>query len=100
MQGQVKLIGDRPTYFPPFVNERFGSSWWSCTFASLLNGANVAWRGENDATHKEVRALANASGDPLVTDGSRSRHMLHAMNRRYEQKMVLSALPPRRIERR
>ena len=100
MQGQYKLIGERPTYFPPFVNERFDDSWWSCTFASLLNATNVGWRGAQPATHHEVRALANASGDPHVKDGSRSHHMINAMRRRYEQTMQLSALPPRRIKRR
>lgn len=100
MQGQYRLIGERPTYFPPFVNERFDDSWWSCTFASLLNAANVGFHGAQPATHKEVTALAKASGDAYIKDGSRSRHMIHAMRRRYEQTMQLSALPPRRVKRR
>ena len=65
MEGQFLEIDGRQTYFPPFVNEVFGQRpYWACTFASLLNGANVGWLGQKPATVDEIRALATASGDP------------------------------------
>jgi hypothetical protein len=98
MKGTERLIGDRPTYFPPFVNERFGKPpYWACTFASLLNGANVGFRGAQEASEREIRALAKASGDPFRRDGSRSSHMLIAMRDRYRQPMRLRRLPPDRV---
>ena len=98
MQGHYELIGERPTYFPPFVNERFGTPpYWACTFASLLNGANVGWRGEKPAIHEEVRALAKASGDPDRKGGSTSSHMIQAIRTRYGEHMRLRRLPPLRV---
>ena len=63
MSGRRK-IGSRETYFPPFINERFdGPPYWACTFTALLNGANVGFLGNREASHAEVRKLARASGD-------------------------------------
>lgn len=101
MQGRYRLIGERPTYFPPFVNERFGKPpYWACTFASLLNGANVGWRGDKPATAEEVRALAKASHDPDRKGGSNSGHMIEAMRTRYGIQMRLRRLPPERVRER
>ena len=56
-------IGDRLTFVPPFVNERFdGPPFWSCTFTALLNGANVGWLGQKPATHAEVAAACRGVG--------------------------------------
>lgn len=101
MQGQYIDVGGRRTYFPPFVNERFGEPpYWACTFASLLNGANVGWLGQLPATVAEIRALAKASGDLDIHGGSRSRHMITAMQVRYGRKMALEALRPSRVKER
>ena len=101
MQGQYLDIGGRRTYFPPFVNERFGDPpYWACTFASLLNGANVGWLGQIPATVAEIRALAKASGDLDIRGGSRSRHMITAMEVRYGRKMALESLRPERVKER
>ena len=55
--GRYEQIGDRLTFVPPFVNERFdGPPFWACTFTALLNGANVGWLGQKPATHAEERA--------------------------------------------
>ena len=101
MQGQYRLIAGRPTYFPPFVNELFGDTpYWSCTFASLLNGVNVGWRGEQPATVGEIKALAQASGDNDLKGGSQSSHMVSALNVRYGKQLVIRHLPPARVARR
>jgi hypothetical protein len=101
MQGQYLDIGGRRTYFPPFVNERFGDPpYWACTFASLLNGANVGSLGQIPATVSEIRALAKASGDLDITGGSRSSHMIRAMQVRYGRKMQLESLRPERVKER
>ncbi|MBA2381506.1 MAG: hypothetical protein H0V73_05275 [Chloroflexi bacterium] len=101
MHGQYLEIGGRKTYFPPFVNERFGGRpYWACTFASLLNGVNVAWRGQKPATADEIRALARASGDVDLRGGSRSSHMITAMRVRYGQRMAIERLTPERAKKR
>ena len=85
MSGRRK-IGSRETYFPPFVNERFdGPPYWACTFSALLNGANVGFLGNREASHAEVRKLARASGDANLSGGSRSSHMITAMRVRYRK---------------
>jgi hypothetical protein len=101
MQGQYLQIGDRRTYFPPFVNERFGGPpYWACTFASLLNGANVAYLGQKPATADEIKALARASGDVDLHGGSRASHMITAMRVRYGQSMAIERLTPDRVRQR
>jgi len=100
MSGRRK-IGARETYFPPFINERFdGPPYWACTFTALLNGANVGFLGNREASHAEVRKLALASGDADLNGGSSSSHMLTAMRVRYSKRMHLEALPPRRVHER
>ncbi|HET7473147.1 MAG TPA: hypothetical protein VFJ71_08495 [Candidatus Limnocylindrales bacterium] len=101
MQGQYLQIGGRTTYFPPFVNEVFGNPpYWSCTFTSLLNGANVGWLGKLPATTDEIRALAKASGDVDTKGGSRSSHMVKAMQVRYGRKVQIESLSPERVKER
>jgi hypothetical protein len=101
MNGQRRLVGARKTYFPPFVNERFdGPPWWACTFTALLNGVNVGYLGSKPATHREIRALAVASGDVDLRGGSRSSHMIRAMRVRYGQRAQLEQLTPRRAQER
>ena len=100
MSGRRK-IGSRETYFPPFINERFdGPPYWACTFTALLNGANVGFLGNREASHDEVRKLARASGDADLNGGSSSSHMVTAMRVRYSKRMHLEALPPRRVQER
>ena len=100
MSGRRK-IGSRETYFPPFINERFdGPPYWACTFTALLNGANVGFLGNREASHAEVRKLARASGDADLNGGSSSSHMITAMRVRYSKRMHLEALPPRRVHER
>jgi hypothetical protein len=83
--GHHEQIGNRLTFFPPFVNERFdGPPFWACTYTALLNGANVGWLGQKPATHAEVAALAGASGDSDTRGGSRSSHMVQAVRTRYK----------------
>ena len=94
-------IGKRPTYFPPFINERFdGPPYWACTFAALLNGANVGFLGNKPPTHDEVRKLAVASGDPTLKRGANSSEMLRAMRVHYKKKMYLETLSPGRAHER
>ena len=101
MAGQLVPIGGRVTYLPPFVNERFdGPPFWACTYASLLNGANVAWLGQKPATHTEVAALAGASGDRDTRHGSRARHMIRAIRVRYGQKIALDNVSAAEAQRR
>ncbi len=101
MNGQRVPVGKRKTYFPPFVNERFdGPPWWACTFTALLNGANVGFLGLKPATHREVRALAVASGDVELAGGSRSSHMIRAMRVRYGKRMAMERLTPQRAQER
>ena len=102
MSGWHKIGGRKtPTYFPPFVNERFdGPPYWACTFTALLNGANVGYLGNREASHAEVRKLARASGDADLNGGSKSSEMLTAMRVRYGKRMHLEALPPRRVHER
>ena len=96
-----RTIGSRPTYFPPFINERFdGPPYWACTFAALLNGANVGFLGNKPPTYDEVRKLAVASGDPTLKRGANSSEMLRAMRVHYKKKMGLEALSPRRAQER
>ena len=98
MSGQRIKIGARETYFPPFVNELFdGPPYWACTFTALLNGANVGYLGNREASHAEVRKLARASGDANLRGGSQSSHMITAMRVRYTRRMYMEALPPRRV---
>ena len=98
MQGQYRLIAERPTYFPPFINEVFGKTpYWACTFASLLNGANIAWRGEKPATVDEIKALARASGDVHLKGGSQSSHMVTAIKVRYGEDVAIQHLPADRV---
>jgi len=88
--GHFEQIGNRRTFVPPFVNERFdGPPFWACTFTALLNGANVGWLGQKPATHAEVAALAGASGDSDTHTGSRSKHMTEALKRRYKVRLRL-----------
>jgi hypothetical protein len=97
----TRKIGARETYFPPFVNELFGGPpYWACTFAALLNGANVGFLGNREPSHAEVRKLARASGDASLSGGSQSSHMLTAMWARYSKRMFLEALPPKRAQER
>jgi hypothetical protein len=101
MNGQRKLVGARKTYFPPFVNERFdGPPWWACTFTALLNGVNVGYLGSKPATHREVRALATASGDVKLRGGSNSSEMIRALRVRYGQRVRLEQLTPKRAQER
>ena len=101
MKGQRKKVGGRNTYFPPFANELFdGPPWWACTFAALLNGANVGFMGSKPATHAEIRALAKASGDVDLSGGSRSSHMIRAMRARYGKRLRIESLPPKRAQER
>jgi hypothetical protein len=95
-----KKIGARETYFPPFVNERFDPPYWACTFAALLNGANVAFLGNKPPTHEEVRKLAVASGDPELKGGANSTEMLRAMRVHYKKTMFLEALSSKRAQER
>jgi hypothetical protein len=101
MAGQYVPIGGRLTYLPPFVNERFdGPPYWACTYAALLNGANVAWLGRKPATHTEVAALAGASGDTDTRGGSRSRHMIRAVRVRYRRDVGLDNVGSDEAQRR
>jgi hypothetical protein len=100
MSGKRIKIGVRETYFPPFVNERFDPPYWACTFAALLNGANVGFLGNMPPTHDEVRKLAVASGDPDLRGGAKSSEMLRAMRVHYKKKMFLEALSPGRAQER
>ena len=95
-----KKIGARETYFPPFVNERFDPPYWACTFAALLNGANVGFLGNKPATHGEVRKLAVASGDPTLKRGANSSEMLRAMKVHYKKDMFLESLSSGRAHER
>lgn len=101
MVGKRIRIGRRDTYVPPFVNERFGKRpYWACTFAALLNGANVGFLGTLPANPTEIRLLSKASGDTDRRGGSQSHHMIRAMRVRYGKRMHLEALPPRRVHER
>ena len=101
MSGQRIKIGARETYFPPFVNELFdGPPYWACTFAALLNGANVGFLGNRPPTHDEVRKLALASGDVDLKGGAQSSEMVRAMRVHYRKEMQVEALPPRRVHER
>jgi hypothetical protein len=101
MSGKRIKIGARETYFPPFVNELFdGPPYWACTFAALLNGANVGFLGNRPPTHAEVRKLALASGDVDLRGGAKSSEMIRAMRVHYRKKMHMEALPPRRVHER
>ena len=101
MSGQRIKIGARETYFPPFVNELFdGPPYWACTFAALLNGANVGFLGNRPATHDEVRRLALASGDGDLKGGANSTEMIRAMRVQYRKEMRIEALSPRRVHER
>jgi hypothetical protein len=96
-----KKIRARETYFPPFVNERFdGPPYWACTFAALLNGANVGFLGKQPPTHAEVRKLAVASGDPTLRRGANSSEMLRAMRVHYGKTMFLESLNSARARER
>ncbi len=101
MAGQFLQIGDRMTFVPPFVNERFdGPPYWACTYTALLNGANVGWLGQKPATHAEVAALAGASGDSDTRGGSRSSHMLRAIEVRYKTRVALERVSSAEAQRR
>jgi hypothetical protein len=96
-----RKIGARETYFPPFVNELFdGPPYWACTFAALLNGANVGFLGNKSPTHDEVRKLAVASGDPTLKRGANSSEMLRAMKVHYNKTMFLESLSSKRAQER
>ena len=99
--GRYEQIGDRLTFVPPFVNERFdGPPYWACTYTALLNGANVGWLGQKPATHAEVAALAGASGDSDTRGGSRSSHMVRAMKVRYKTSVAIERCSEREVQRR
>ena len=99
--GRYEQIGDRLTFVPPFVNERFdGPPFWSCTFTALLNGANVGWLGQKPATHAEVAALAGASGDSDTRHGSRASHMVRAMKVRYKTNVAIERCSEKEAQRR
>lgn len=100
MSGKRIKIGARQTYFPPFVNERFDPPFWACTFAALLNGANVGFLGNKPPTHDEVKKLAAASGDPDLGGGANSSEMLRAMKVHYNKTMHLEALSSARARER
>ena len=101
MSGKRIKIGARETYFPPFVNERFPPRpYWACTFAALLNGANVAFLGNKPPTHDEIKKLAAASGDPDLEGGANSSEMLKAMKVHYDKTMHLEALNAARARER
>ena len=100
MSGKRIKIGARETYFPPFVNERFDPPFWACTFAALLNGANVGFLGNKPPTHDEVKKLAAASGDPDLKGGANSSEMLRAMKVHYNKTMHLEALSSARARER
>jgi hypothetical protein len=101
MAGKYATINGRKTYFPPFVNERFGRTpWWACTFTALLNGANVGFLGAKPATHDEVRRLARASGDEDLRGGSRSSHMIRALQKRYGVAARIQHLDEKVVQRR
>ncbi len=89
--GHREVIGGRSTYFPPFVDERFSTKkdggFWACTFASLLNGANVGYLGAKTPTHAEVIRLAVASGDMVLRDGANTELMLTALRNLYGQSL-------------
>jgi hypothetical protein len=88
--GRYVTLDGRRTYFPPFANERFGQPpFWSCTFTSLLNGANVAFLGAKPHEPDEIRGLANASLDAELLSGSRTSHMVTAMRRRYGKNIAV-----------
>lgn len=72
-------IGNRKTFLPTFVDERFdGPPYWACTFTALCMGLTVASLGRLPATHTEILALAKASGDTDLRGGSRTSHMVTA----------------------
>ena len=100
MSGKRIKVGARQTYFPPFVNERFDPPFWACTFAALLNGANVGFLGNKPPTHDEVKKLAAASGDPDLGGGANSSEMLRAMKVHYNKTMHLESLSPARARER
>ena len=100
MSGKRIKVGARQTYFPPFVNERFDPPFWACTFAALLNGANVGFLGNKPPTHDEVKKLAAASGDPDLGGGANSSEMLRAMKVHYNKTMHLEALSSARARER
>jgi hypothetical protein len=99
--GHWQVIGNRKTFIPPFVNERFdGPPYWACTFTALLIGANVGYLGRKPATYDEIRKLARASGDKDLRGGSRSSHMIQAMKLRYGEAMHIEALGARNARER
>lgn len=99
--GHFEQIGSRLTFVPPFVNERFdGPPFWACTYTALLNGANVGWLGQKPATHAEVAALAGASGDSDTRGGSRSSHMVRALETRYKINVSLERCSQAEAQRR
>ena len=101
MSGKRIKIGSRETFFPPFANERFGDPpYWACTFAALLNGANVAFLGNKPPTADQIMKLAVASGDPDLAGGAQSSEMLRAMRVLYGKKMHLEALSSKRAQER
>jgi hypothetical protein len=101
MGGHWEVIGDHKTFIPPFVNERFdGPPFWACTYTALLIGANVGYLGRLPATHKEIRRLANASGDKDLRGGSRLSHMRTAMAKLYGETIRPDNVGPREARRR
>src|SRR3954452_8745952 len=98
-QGTYLDIGGRSTYFPPFVNERFGKRpYWACTFASLLNGANVGWLGQQEASPDEVLKLAHASQDRTLRSGASSSYMVTAMQVLYGKKIAINHFDRDRVQ--
>jgi hypothetical protein len=99
--GSYVIFGNRRTYMPPFVNERHGTPpFWSCTFASLLNGANVGFLGTKPAVFDEVLALAKASLDDDLTNGAQTTHMVTAMRRLYGKRIVMEDVSSDEAKRR
>ena len=87
-----RKIGERETYFPPFVNERFdGPAGLGVHVTALLNGANVGLLGNQEPTHAEVRKLAERPATPTLSGGSRFSHMLTAMRALQEDHATRSA---------
>jgi hypothetical protein len=85
-------MNGRRMYFPAFANELFPPRpFWSCTFASMINAADIGFLGELDRERSEkhqtsedlIKALARKSGDPTKHQGSTTREMATAVAAMY-----------------
>jgi hypothetical protein len=107
-RGHYRMIGDRRTFIPPFVDERFYGtatfakrpSFWSCTFAALLNTANVGFLGSKINSHAEVQRLANASGDKTLSGGANTDQMLDAFRNQYNRPLDVDPVDRAEAKRR